>query len=48
MAGSGAAAILAFFGVEPKKVPVVLLRQFALLPTSGPLIPGPSPARGEG
>jgi hypothetical protein len=33
MAADGLAAILAFFGVDPKKVPPVMLRQSALLPT---------------
>jgi hypothetical protein len=49
MAGGGAAAILAFFGVDPKKVLHVLLRQSLLLPTPWPLTPGPRAqgARGE-
>jgi hypothetical protein len=48
MAGSGAAAILAFFGVDPKKVPLVSLHQFPLLPTPGPLNPRPLSRKGRG
>jgi hypothetical protein len=48
MAGSGAAAILAFFGVGPKKGLLVLLRQFALLPDVCPPHPRPLSRKARG
>ena len=48
MAVGGGAAILAFFGVEPKKVPACFALPVGSPATLRPLTPGPSPARGEG
>jgi hypothetical protein len=48
MAVDRLAAILAFFGVDPKKVPLLLPRPFEFFPPAGPLTSGHSPARGKG
>ncbi len=48
MAVDGLAAILAFFGVDPKKGPLLLPRPFEFFPPAGPLTSGDSPARGKG
>ena len=37
-----------FFGVDPKKVRLLLVERFRLWASAEPLTPGPSPARGEG